>query len=278
MSDNQTRLPLPLANKSLGQHFLKDQKVIHTICADFSLAPYRPEAMIEVGPGPGILTETLALRSQNENIPFYVIEKDDRFPPYLLQFLQEEQITMTDALALNLSDFFKEKKIDQKKIWLVSNLPYNISTPLLINFLKAVEIKYLTLMFQKEVADKVFPFSTSKNFMGSLMVMSQTYFDCELLCKVPPGAFSPPPKVDSAVLTMKRKDSPLIPLEEFHQLEKFVRQLFAQKRKQLGGHLKSSYPVEKISQVFNSLNIPLTIRAEALTLHQVLDLYRNFKS
>lgn len=278
MVDNNSRLPLPLANKALGQHFLKDQSIIQTICSDFASESNLPEAMIEIGPGPGILTETLAFRSKKEQLPFFVIEKDDRFPPYLRQFLNEDQITMTDALAINLSDFFKEKCIEQKKIWLVSNLPYNISTPLLINFLKAPEIKYLTLMFQKEVADKVFAFSSAKNYMGSLMVMSQTYFDCELLCKVPPGAFSPPPKVDSAVLSMKRKEIPLVPLDEFLILEKFVRHLFAQKRKQLGGHLKSSYSVEKISQIFTKLNIPLTIRAEALSLHQVLDLYRNFKS
>jgi 16S rRNA (adenine1518-N6/adenine1519-N6)-dimethyltransferase len=272
-----TKYELPLANKSLGQHFLRDQKIISQICHDFNNLPHKPEAIIEVGPGPGILTETLAIRSKEENIPFYVIEKDDRFPPYLLKFLHESQITMIDALAVNLSDFFKEKNIQDKNIWLVSNLPYNISTPLLINFLKSFEIKYLTLMFQKEVADKVFPFSTSKNFMGSLMVMSQTYFDCELLCKVPPGAFAPPPKVDSAVLTMTRKKEPLVPLDEFLLLEKFVRNLFAQKRKQLGGHLKSSYDPKLIADIFTKLNIPLTIRAEALTLQQVIELYRNFK-
>lgn len=268
------RLELPLANKSLGQHFLKDNTVIDRICHDFKGTA---EAIVEIGPGPGILTESLALRSKEENIPFHVIEKDDRFPPYLLQFIDEKQITMTDALAVNLSEYFKEKNIDQKKIWLVSNLPYNISTPLLVNFLQATEIEYLTLMFQKEVADKVFPFSTTKNFMGSLHALTQAYFDCSLLCKVPPGAFSPPPKVDSAVLSMVRKKTPLVPMEEFRVFEKFLRVLFAQKRKQLGGLLKSSFPIELIHTSFESLGIPLTIRSEALTLEQVIDLYRKLK-
>lgn len=269
-----TRLELPLANKSLGQHFLKDTSVIQNICYDFKdLA----EAIVEIGPGPGILTETLAQRSREEKLAFHVVEKDDRFPPYLLQFIAEDQITLTDALALNLSEFFKEKNISDKKIWLVSNLPYNISTPLLINFLKAPEIRYLTLMFQKEVADKVFPFSTTKNFMGSLHALTQSYFDCELLCKVPPGAFIPPPKVDSAVLSMVRKKIPLVPLAEFHLFEKFLRTLFAQKRKQLGGLLKSSFPLALIEASFNEINIPLTIRAEALTLDQVIALYGKLK-
>ena len=268
------KLELPLANKSLGQHFLRDQGVIEKICTDFK---DRAEAILEIGPGPGILTESLANRAKAESLPFFVIEKDDRFPEYLRQFIEPSQITMTDALAVKLSEFFKEKNIDQKKIWLVSNLPYNISTPLLVNFLQATEIKYMTLMFQKEVADKVFPFSTTKNFMGSLHALTQAYFDCALLCKVPPGAFSPPPKVDSAVLTMVRKETPLVPFAEFHNFEKFLRTLFAQKRKQLGGLLKSSFPIELIQTSFESLSIPLTIRAEALTLDQVIALYGMLK-
>jgi len=181
---------------------------------------------------------------------------------------------MADALNINLSDFYKEKKIDGKSIWLVSNLPYNVASPLLINFLQSPEIKFMTLMFQKEVADKVFPFATSKNFMSSLLVLSQSYFDCKLLCKVPPGAFAPPPKVDSAVLSMIRRDSPLVPLKEFHKLEKFLRILFSQKRKQLGGVLKSTFEPNRIALAFEQLGIPLSIRAEALTLEQVLELYR----
>ncbi len=265
------KLELPLANKSLGQHFLRDQGVIEKICTDFK---DQAEAILEIGPGPGILTESLANRSKEEKLPFFVIEKDDRFPEYLRQFIEPDQITMTDALAVHLSAFFKEKNIADKKIWLVSNLPYNISTPLLINFLQATEIKYMTLMFQKEVADKVFPFSTTKNFMGSLHALAMTYFDCALLVKVPPGAFAPPPKVDSAVLTMVRKETPLVPLEEFRSLEKFLRLLFSQKRKQLGGLLKSSFPMELLQKSFDSISVPLTIRAEALTLDQVISLYR----
>lgn len=266
-----SKLELPSADKSLGQHFLRDQNIIQKICSDFANVA---EAIVEIGPGPGILTEHLAHIPK----PFYVIEKDTRFGIYLDQFIKADQVTMTDALAVNLSQFFEEKNIAQKKIWLVSNLPYNVASPLLINFLQAQEIKYMTLMFQKEVADKVFPFSTTKNFMSSLLVLSQTYFECDLLAKVPPGAFAPPPKVDSAVLTFTRRETPLVPLAEFRALEKFLRQMFSQKRKQLGGILKSFYPVTKIQESFSSLDIPLTIRAEALSLDQVLELYRKLRS
>lgn len=272
--DSRIKFDLPLANKNLGQHFLRDQTIIQKICQDFS---QDAEAILEIGPGPGILTEVLAGRAKEKAMPFFVVEKDDRFPPYLKHFISSEQITLTDALALDLSLFLKNKKIHEKKVWLVSNLPYNISTPLLVKFLKIFEIKFMTLMFQKEVADKVFPFSTTKNFMGSLHALTHVYFDCTLLLKVPPGAFVPPPKVDSAVLSMTRKKTPLISLEEFSDFEKFLRHLFSQKRKQLGGLLKSFFSEEIIQKSFKSLEIPLTIRAEALTLDQVISLYRTMK-
>lgn len=267
----KARLELPSADKSLGQHFLRDQNIIQRICTDFK---DEAEAIVEIGPGPGILTEHLALLG----LPFHVIEMDTRFGIYLDQFISSSQVTMADALQIHLSAFFEEKGLTGKKIWLVSNLPYNVASPLLINFLQAPEIKFMTLMFQKEVADKVFPFATTKNFMSSLLVLSQSYFDCDLLVKVPPGAFAPPPKVDSAVLTMRRRETPLVPLAEFRTLEKFLRQLFSQKRKQLGGVLKSNYLPAKIQESFESLGIALTIRAEALTREQALDLYRKLRS
>jgi 16S rRNA (adenine1518-N6/adenine1519-N6)-dimethyltransferase len=267
---SKARLELPSADKSLGQHFLRDQNIIHTICNDFKDVA---EAIVEIGPGPGILTEHLALMG----LPYFVIEKDTRFGVYLDQFLAADQVTMDDALQIELSKFFEEKNISGKKIWLVSNLPYNIATPLLVNFLQAPDIKYMTLMFQKEVADKVFPFATTKNFMSSLLVLAQSYYECDLLIKAPPGAFSPPPKVDSAVISFTRRDIPLVPLSEFRELEKFLRQMFSQRRKQLGGVMKSFYPPPAIKEAFEELNIALSIRSEALTLDQVLDLYRKLR-
>jgi 16S rRNA (adenine1518-N6/adenine1519-N6)-dimethyltransferase len=264
------RLPLPTADKSLGQHFLKDHKVIDKICNDYKDSA---AAILEIGPGPGILTEFLA----KHHLPFFVIEKDTRFGEYLEQFIDHDQITMTDALTVDLEKFILEK-YQGKKVWLVSNLPYNVGSPLLVNFLQTPSIEKMTLMFQKEVADKVFAFATKKNEMNSLMALAQNYFHCELLIKVPPGAFSPPPRVDSAVITFKRIENPIIPLSEFHKLEKFLRHMFSHKRKQLGGILKASYDQNKIQQIFAELNIELTIRAEALSLTQVLDLYRKFNS
>lgn len=257
---------LPWANKDLGQHFLKDNKVITDITEDFS---HVAKNIIEIGPGPGILTEHLA----NHNLPFHVIEKDERMIEYLGDIVKEGNINFTDALEVDYSEFIKERNIGEE-LWLVSNLPYNVSTPLLLMFLQTPEIKYMTLMFQKEVADKVFPFATKKNFLGSLMALSQTYFEAGLLCKVPPGAFIPPPKVDSAVITFKRRENPVIPLSEFKKFEKFLRAVFQFKRKQIGKGLKTYASKEKIESALAEIGHPVTVRAEALQLEDIQKLYK----
>ena len=258
---------LPAANKALGQHFLIDKEIIEKITEDFA---ENSQAILEVGPGPGILTDGLS----KHQLPFHVIDKDERFPTYLKEFLTEECIHIQDALEWDLEAGFSEWGWEGKAIWLVSNLPYNVSTPLLIKFLKAPSLKYMTLMFQREVEDKAFPIDTRKGkAMNSLMALCQTYFEVQLLCKVPPSAFTPPPKVDSAVLSFKRREDPIVPLEQFRSFEKFLRHLFQFKRKQMGKILKSNYSLEILEPVFEKLNLTLNLRAEAIELHQIQNLY-----
>jgi len=263
---------LPQANKALGQHFLVDKKVIEKITSDFEDTA---ESILEIGPGPGILTESLS----QKNLPLHVIDKDERFPEYLEKFVEKENIHITDALNWDLEVGFADWQWNDKKVWLVSNLPYNVSTPLLIKFLQAPTIKLMTLMFQREVADKVFAFDTRKGkAMNSLMALSRTYFEISLLCKVPPGAFAPPPKVDSAVLSFQRIENPVISLEEFPKYEKFLRSLFQFKRKQMGKVLKAQFSVDNIQKAFESLNLSPTLRAESLELEQIQKLYSELKN
>ncbi|WP_372652351.1 16S rRNA (adenine(1518)-N(6)/adenine(1519)-N(6))-dimethyltransferase RsmA [Halobacteriovorax sp.] len=263
---------LPKADKNLGQHFLRDQKVIDDITDDFKDVA---GAIVEVGPGPGILTEFLA----KHDLPFYVIEKDKRFPDYLEKIIPSETITLGDALDVDLNKFFEEKNISDLDIWLVSNLPYNVGVPLLINFIKAPQIKYMTLMFQKEVADRVISFISTKKkkAMGSLLALSQTYFEVSVLCQAPPVAFDPPPKVDSTVISLKRIQDPVIPLSEFLAFEKFLRKVFQFKRKQLGGVLKNFYEPEKLDNAFAKCEIQRTDRAESFSLETIQQLYKELK-
>jgi 16S rRNA (adenine1518-N6/adenine1519-N6)-dimethyltransferase len=221
---------------------------------------------VEVGPGPAVLTPHLAEYKK----PLYVIEMDERFVEILAPVVGAENIFRQDALEFNWNDFLKTKNF--KSVWLVSNLPYNVSVPLTLAFLRIPEITQMTLMYQKEVAQKILP-NDLRNAMGSLHVLMQTQFDLSHVVYAPPGAFVPPPKVDSQVLNFKRKSTPLIPLSEIDVFEVFIRLIFANRRKQLGGILRKEWGAEKAIKSMEQAGLSMEIRAEALTLNQVLKLY-----
>lgn len=257
---------LPRADKRLGQHFLRDPKIIQAITSDHDDGDH---AIIEVGPGPAVLTPYLAARGR----PFAVIEMDTRFEELLRP--HTEYVHIGDALEVDL-DAFIAKTFPGKEVMLVSNLPYNVSVPLLTKFIATPAITRMTLMFQKEVADKVY--SEGKNSMGSLMALTCAYFDVKPLCKVPPGAFIPPPKVDSAVISLKRLENPRVAFDHMKRYEAFLRLFFSQKRKQLGSVLKSRYSSEQIESSMTSIGRDRTIRAEALTLSEVIALYNSLEN
>lgn len=257
----------PEAKKSLGQHFLTDKNVINKICQDFAQSA---EVIIEIGPGPGVLTRDLAQHAK----PFFVVEKDDRMIENLKNFTTVDHIFHQDALEFDWNQWIQNFNLSKKKIWLVSNLPYNISVPLLISFTQVIDIEYLTLMFQKEVGAKIVNFQQEKNFSSSLAILMDNYFETKVLTKVAPGAFSPPPKVDSIVISFKRKTNPTVPLSEFRSLEKFLRNLFAFKRKQIGSVLKF---IPTLLPALEELKITRETRAESLDFKTIISLYQKLK-
>lgn len=224
------------------------------------------DAIVEVGPGPAVLTPHLV----KHGVPVHVLEMDERFAELLAPVVGEKNVHMGDALEFDWKKFLSDHNF--KSIWLVSNLPYNVSVPLTLSFLRTPEISHMTLMYQKEVAEKIFT-REQKNSMGSLLSMCASQFHVSHVVHAPPGAFVPPPKVDSQVLGFKRRDEALVPLAEIDQFEKFLRLVFGQRRKQLGGIVRPEWGTEKTENAFRDTEIPLTIRAEALTLNQVLALY-----
>jgi len=252
----------PQANKSFGQHFLSSQHVITKITQP---RPENIDAIVEVGPGPAVLTPHLV----KYGLPVHVLEMDERFVELLSPVVGEKNVHMGDALDFNWHDFLQ--KYSYRSIWLVSNLPYNVSVPLTLSFLRIPEITHMTLMYQKEVAEKIFT-REQKNSMGSLLAMCASQFHVNHVVHAPPGAFVPPPKVDSQVLGFRRRETPLVPLSEIDAYEKYLRMVFGQRRKQLGGILRPVWG-EKTDDYFREAEIPLTIRAEALTMNQVLALY-----
>ncbi len=261
----------PRPQKHLGQHYLKDKRVQELICNDFRA---ESKAIIEVGPGPGFITEVLTIGEQ----PLYVVEKDERFKERLNEMISPpERIIISDALDFDFSEFI-QNTVKSDATWLVSNLPYNVATPLMVKFLKTPEIKFMTLMIQKEVAEKMAPAkNVKKNTMSSLFALMTTFFNVKQLCKVSPGAFNPPPKVDSTVLSFSRISSPDIPFKEINAYEKFLRKLFKLRRKQIGTVLKESYTVTTLLKVLEENSIKRETRAEVLSLQQVHDLYKAFK-
>ena len=130
-------------------------------------------------------------------------------------------------------------------------------------------------MYQKEVAEKILP-NDPRNAMGSLHSLCLSQFEISQVVHAPPGAFVPPPKVDSLVLNFKRRPVPHIPLTQVDQFEKFLRVTFAQRRKQLGGILKKEYGPEVSLKSLADVSLSPEIRAEALTFNEVLKLYEAF--
>lgn len=253
----------PMANKSFGQHFLSSPTVINKITSPL---PEGVDAIVEIGPGPAVLTPHLA----KYKVPLFVIEMDERFVELLAPVVGADHIFRQDALEFNWKDFLDQHAF--KSIWLVSNLPYNVSVPLTLSFLRIPEITHMTLMYQKEVAQKILP-NDPRNAMGSLHALCLSQFHLSHVVYAPPGAFVPPPKVDSQVLNFKRKAAPDISLNLVDQYESYLRLIFSQRRKQLGGILKKDWGSEKALSCLEACGLDPQVRAEALSYQDVLKLF-----
>ncbi len=254
-------------NKNLGQHFLKESSLVDKICNDFDGIA---DAIIEVGAGKGVLTKKLS----SKNLPFFVIEKDKRMFEFIKNIIPYDNIEIVDAMKIDLDRFIEDKELINKKIWLVSNLPYNISVPLSMKFLKCTKIKFMTLMYQKEVGLKIVPNVKDKNIMNSLYVIFNNYFKCENLGYVKASSFYPPPLVDSVIVSFERKTNPEISLGLLASFEKYLRDLFIYKRKQIITVLSKMYPSLNVKIILSECVIDPKIRAESLNIKQLLLLYK----
>lgn len=253
----------PKANKALGQHFLKNTSVIKEICHQQNTIA-ESDYILEVGPGPGTLTRFLSELSK----PFYIVEKDTRFQEELEKIVPPSNCFFMDALEFS-DQMITDSNPHYTRGWLVSNLPYNVSTPLLLLFLNWPSIKFMTLMFQKEVGEKII----NHQKINSLYCLVNTYFETKQLLKLKPGAFHPPPKVDSIVINFSRRENPLVNFSELKSYETLLRTIFSAKRKQVLSHLKGHQKIEKIKNFFTNKGIDEKIRAEKLTLQQIIELY-----
>ncbi len=218
-----------LAKKSFGQHFLLDLNVTRKIVR--LAGPFEGRAVIEVGPGPGGLTRALL---ESEAGAVVLVEKDPRFLPLL-----SELDDGTGRLRIVEGDALKVREADlvEGPTHLVSNLPYNVGTPLLIKWLTGPWTPHaLTLMFQKEVAERIVA-APGDDAYGRLAVISQAVAEARLVMHLPAAAFTPPPKVASAVVHLvPRADRP--DAETLKRLERVTAAAFGQRRKMLRSSLK----------------------------------------
>ncbi len=224
------------AKKRLGQNFLQDDGIINNIIK--IIHPTIEDHIIEIGPGHGAIITYL----QASGAELQLIELDDDLIPILTnRFLHFNNITLhhMDALKLRLADGLSYK--------VVGNLPYNISTPILINMLyQANAIKQMVFMLQKEVVDRICANPGEKNF-GRLSVMLQHRFDCSGLLVIKPEAFIPAPKVDSQIIMLTPKTQVTkVPLPA---LESLVKQAFQQRRKTIRNNLKKTVTIQQLESV-----------------------------
>lgn len=216
------------AKKHLGQHFLTDENIAQKIANMLTQNGYKN--ILEIGPGMGVLTKYLLKKP----LTTYVIEIDNESVEYLqTHYLNlASRIISKDFLKINLSDYFEDNQIA-----IIGNFPYNISTQIVFKTLEnRNQIPEFTGMFQKEVAQRIAEKEGSKVY-GILSVLTQAFYNVEYLFTVPPTVFNPPPKVDSGVIRLIRKENFSLPVNE-KLFFKVVKTAFQQRRKTLRNSLK----------------------------------------
>ncbi len=248
------------AQKSLGQHFLFDLNLTRKIARAAGVES--GDQVIEIGPGPGGLTRALL----EHGAAVTAIDMDTRFAPILDEIAEASsaplQVIYQDALKTDMSAQVEA----EHPLKIVSNLPYNVGTQLLIGWLTAKPLFWssLTLMFQREVAERVVALPGSSAY-GRLAVLTAAIADAHMLFGVPAEAFSPPPKVDSAVVHLTPK-APAQRFDDLDALEQVTRAAFGQRRKMLRASLKSIAKTTglDISDWLSAAKIDPTDRPETL--------------
>lgn len=245
------------AKKSLGQHFLLDLNITRRIVRE--AGDLTGITAIEIGPGPGGLTRALC-ESNAKNI--IAIEKDDRFIEALQPLCEDARVRLIHADALEIDP----ATITPAPRAILANLPYNVGTLLLVNWLhRASDYKFFALMFQKEVAERITakPGSTA---YGRLSVLCQFCCDVKYAFTIPARAFTPPPKIDSAVVILRpRQGEYSVPLDA---LERTTKDAFGQRRKML----RSIFKNQLNEADFASIGIKPEARAEELNLDEFVKL------
>jgi len=245
-----------MAKKSLGQNFLLDLNLTAKIAR--AAGDLAGKNVIEVGPGPGGLTRALLETGANR---IYAVERDDRCIAALQDLVQAYparlEVIAADAMKTDMTALCPQPRV------IVANLPYNIATPLLIGWLeKITEFDSLTLMFQREVADRMTAKTRTKDY-GRLSIITQWLAHVKKKFDIPPSAFTPQPKVTSTVVHLVPRNDRQDKVD-FGTMEKVTAAAFGQRRKMLRQSLKSLNV--NVENLLSAANLPSSARAEEIDI------------
>lgn len=256
--------------KSLGQNFLIDPSVCPAMA---EAACDKETGVIEIGPGVGVLTQELGRYAKK----VVAIELDERLKKILPKTLAEFnniKVIFGDAMKLDLLSIIKEEFADCKRVCVCANLPYYITSPIIMQLLESkLPIDSITVMVQKEAGERLCATVGSRQ-AGAVTVAVSYFAEAEILFGVGRESFMPPPNVDSAVIQLKIRDKAPIFLKDEKKFFKFVKACFAQRRKTLINTVSNSLGVskDKLRECLSELNLSDTVRSEQLTLDQLADL------
>ena len=249
-------------SKSLGQNFLIDDSVLTDIVQGADVND--EDLVIEIGPGVGTLTAQLLNKAKK----VVSIELDNDLIPILQEELGSHpnfSLVHKDALKVDFNEIIG----DEKSVKLVANLPYYVTTPIIVNLLKEkYNFKSLTIMIQKEVAERINAEPNCKEY-GSLSLLVQYYCNTKIIRKVSPSSFIPKPKVDSIVIRLDRLDSPRVEVKDEKLMFDIIRNSFNMRRKTLWNGVKNiGIDKEKLQKAFDDAGIDPKRRGETLSLEE----------
>lgn len=262
--------------KKFGQNFLIDSHVLDKIVSAAGIT--KDDFVMEIGPGIGTMTQYLAASARK----VFAVEIDKALIPILEDTLKEfdnVQVINQDILKVDIKKLAEEHN-DGKPIKVVANLPYYITTPIIMGLFESqVPIDSITVMVQKEVADRMKVGPGTKDY-GALSLAVQYYAEPYIVANVPPNCFMPRPKVGSAVIRLTRHEKPPVEVADEKLMFRLIRASFNQRRKTLANGLNNSpelsYSKEEIQQTIEKCGFKAGIRGEALTLEDFAKLANVF--
>jgi 16S rRNA (adenine1518-N6/adenine1519-N6)-dimethyltransferase len=256
--------------QALGQHFLANEGVLRKIAA--AIAPQPEDLIVEIGPGKGALTRLLAAGAGR----VVAVEKDERLIPGLREAMPANvEIVPGDILRTDLAAI--GAKAGVRALRLVGNVPYSISSPLLFRVLdeRALLLDCVFLL-QKEVAERITAGPGTKSY-APLGILLQNEFEARVAFTVAPGSFSPPPKVQSALLVLRRRPAPLHPEAAEKPYRDFLRAAFAERRKMLWKNLSRRATPAALDAAYAALGLARNARAEELSPSKLFALFERLK-